>query len=101
MVLTLSFYQQPNTLFDRIQSDFRLYPMAMHIHLTPEKEEIIKGENETGHCRTAEEVVAKALQALRDKERSAATATSGRQQREAVLEMLDFAKKNHVRLDGV
>lgn len=80
---------------------FELNSMAMHIHLTPEQEEIIRGEIETGHCRTAEEVVAKALQALLDKKQSAATAPSGRQQREAVLEMLDFVEKNHVRLEGV
>ena len=78
----------------------------MNIHLTPEQEEIIRSEIENGHCGTAEEVVAKALQSLLPEsarlgpgEKAQSTPPGG--QREAVLEMLDFAQKNSVRLEDV
>lgn len=71
----------------------------MQINLTPEQEAMIRGEIATGHYRTPEEVVAKALHTLLEKEPGAASQPHG--QREAVREMLDFVEKNHVRLDGV
>jgi putative addiction module CopG family antidote len=74
----------------------------MNIHLTPEQEKIVKDKLESGHFRTVEEVIGEALQALREKERLVASATlSSDAQRAAVREMLAFAEKNHVRLDGV
>lgn len=39
----------------------------MHINLTPEQERIVRDELKSGHFRTAEEVIAKALEALREK----------------------------------
>ncbi|HWZ46360.1 MAG TPA: hypothetical protein VNW97_23005 [Candidatus Saccharimonadales bacterium] len=79
---------------------------SMNIHLTPEQEEIIRGEIENGHCGTAEEVIARALQNLlpdgaRLGPAEKAQSTLPRGQREAVLEMLDFAKKHSVRLEDV
>ena len=73
----------------------------MNIRLTPEQEKIVKEELESGHFRTIEEVVGEALRALREK---AVLATSGGPtgaEREAVREMIAFAEKNHVRLEGV
>jgi Arc/MetJ-type ribon-helix-helix transcriptional regulator len=71
----------------------------MNIKLTPEQAEIIKGELKSGHFHTVEEVIGKALQALRTK--SSAVETPDGAQREAVREMLAFVEKNHVRLEGV
>jgi len=38
---------------------------AMTINLTPEQEKIVKEELESGHFRTAEELISQALRALR------------------------------------
>lgn len=73
----------------------------MNINLTPEQERLVKDELRSGHFRTVEEVIAKALQALREKERASRIATSNGAQREAVREMLAFVEKNRVRLEGV
>jgi putative addiction module CopG family antidote len=73
----------------------------MNINLTPEQERIVKDELKTGHFRSAEEVIDEALQALREKENSAAITPSNGTQREAVREMLAFVEKNRVRLEGV
>ncbi len=74
---------------------------AMNINLTPEQEKIVKDELKAGHFRTVEEVIAEALQALRDRERSSATITPNGAQCEAVREMLAFVERNRVRLEGV
>ena len=74
---------------------------AMKINLTPEQEKIAEDELKTGRFRTAEEVIAQALQALREKERSASLGTANGGQREAVREMLAFVEKNRTRLDGI
>ncbi|MGH9688272.1 MAG: hypothetical protein ACRD5K_14405 [Candidatus Acidiferrales bacterium] len=71
----------------------------MNVDLTPEQERIVKIEMKTGRFHSVEEVIGEALQALRDKERSAAG--SNGTQREAVREMIEFVEKNRVRLDGV
>ena len=42
----------------------------MNINLTPEQEQIVNDELKSGHFRSAEEVIAKALVALREKVRS-------------------------------
>jgi len=73
----------------------------MKIKLNPDQEKIIRDELQSGHFRNVEEVIAEALQALREKERSQSAATPNGQQRDAVREMLDFVEKNHTRLDTV
>lgn len=73
----------------------------MNIRLTPEQETIVNEELKSGHFRTAEEVIAEALQALREKERAAAAGTPNGRQREAVHEMLAFVEKNRTRLEGI
>ncbi len=81
-----------------------LVPMefrTMNIRLTPEQEKIVQDELKSGHFRTAEEVIAEALQALREKERSLNASADGGKQREAVREMLAFVEKNRTRLDGI
>lgn len=72
----------------------------MNVDLTPEQERIIKRELKTGRFHSAEEVIAEALRALRDRETSAAAASNGAQG-EAVREMLAFVEQNRVRLEGV
>jgi putative addiction module CopG family antidote len=74
---------------------------AMNINLTPEQEKIVKDELNSGHFHTVEEVIAEALQVLREKERSAGAGSPNGAQREAVREMLAFVEKNRVRLEGV
>lgn len=73
----------------------------MNIHLTPEQEKIVEEELNSGNYRTVEEVIAEALQALREKERSMSPGASNGAQHEAVREMLAFLEKNCVRLDGI
>ena len=73
----------------------------MNINLTPEQERIVKDKLESGHFRSVEEVIGEALQVLREKEQSSAGVTVNGAQREAVREMLAFAEKNRVRLEGV
>jgi len=73
----------------------------MNIRLTREQEKIVEDELSAGHFRTAEEVIAKALQALRGKEHSARGGTAEDAQREAVREMLSFAETNRTRLGDV
>ena len=73
----------------------------MKIHLPPELEKIVIEELKIGHFRTAEEVIAQALQALREKEQSSPPRSENGAQREAVREMLDFVEKNRVRLTDV
>jgi putative addiction module CopG family antidote len=73
----------------------------MNIKLNPEQEKIVKDELQSGHFRNVEEVIAEALQALREKERSQRGIRPNGQQRDAVREMLAFVEKNHTRLDTV
>jgi Arc/MetJ-type ribon-helix-helix transcriptional regulator len=73
----------------------------MHIKLSPEQERIVKNEVQSGHFRNVEEVIAEALQTLREKERSQRATKPNGQQREAVREMLAFVEKNHTRLDTI
>ena len=73
----------------------------MNINLTPEQEAIVKAELKSGHFRTAEEVIAEALQALREKERSLVPGAANGEQRKAVAEMLRFVEANHVKLEGI
>ena len=73
----------------------------MNINLTPEQEKIVKEELESGRSRTVEEIVGKALHALREKEQTSSPSTPNGAQSEAVREMLAFVEKNLVRLEGV
>ncbi len=73
----------------------------MKINLTPEQEQIVKDELKSGHFQTAEEVIAEALRALRERERSSNASSGDGKQGEAVRDMLAFVEKNRTRLDGV
>ena len=73
----------------------------MHVNLTPEQEKIVQDELKSGHFRTAEEVIAVALEALREKEQALAGSGANGAQREAVREMLAFVETHRVRLEGV
>jgi hypothetical protein len=73
----------------------------MTINLTPEQEQIIKAELKSGRFRTAEDVIAQALEALRKKEPTSSPATDGDKHREAVREMLRFVEQNRVTLQGI
>jgi putative addiction module CopG family antidote len=73
----------------------------MNIKLNPEQEKIVKDELQSGHFRSVAEVIAEALQALREKDRSQRAVRPDGQQRDAVREMLAFVEKNHTRLDTV
>ena len=73
----------------------------MNVKVTPENEKIIKEELDSGHFRSIEEVIGKALLVLREKELALRASTSNGSQQEAVREMVDFVEKNRVRLEGV
>ncbi len=73
----------------------------MNINLTPEQERIVKDELKLGHFRSAEEVIAKALAALREKERSSVAGDSNGNHEGAVREMLKFVEANRTPLGGV
>jgi Arc/MetJ-type ribon-helix-helix transcriptional regulator len=72
----------------------------MNINLTPEQERILNDELRSGHFRSAEEVIAKALVILREKERSSAAGDSNGSQEGAVREMLTFVEENRTPLRG-
>ena len=72
----------------------------MNINLTPEQERIVNDELKSGHFRSAEEVIAKALVALREKERSSLADDNGHYD-DAVREMLNFVEKNRTPLPGI
>jgi Arc/MetJ-type ribon-helix-helix transcriptional regulator len=73
----------------------------MNINLTPEQERIVNDELKSGHFRSAEEVISKALVALREKERSSLVSDTNDHQDEAVREMLDFVEKNRTPLEDI
>ena len=73
----------------------------MNINLTPEQERIVNDELQAGHFRSAEEVIAKALTALREKERSSITGESNGRSETAVREMLNFVEANRTPLQDV
>ena len=73
----------------------------MNVKLTPEQEQIVNRELQSGHFRTAEEVISKALQVLQGKEHSASNASTNGEHQRAVQEMLNFVEKNRTRLDGI
>jgi Arc/MetJ-type ribon-helix-helix transcriptional regulator len=73
----------------------------MNINLTPEQEQIVNDELKSGHFRTAQEVIAQALLALREKDRSSVASEDNGQRANAVREMLTFVEKNRTPLQGV
>jgi Arc/MetJ-type ribon-helix-helix transcriptional regulator len=73
----------------------------MNIKLTPEQQRLIEREVESGHFRTAEEVIAEALLALQEKGSAQTAEGANGDHREAVQAMLAFAERNRTRLDGV
>ncbi len=73
----------------------------MNINLTPELERIVNDELRSGQFRSAEEVVAKALLVLREKEVSAATEVNNGGYESAVQEMLNFVAENRTPLRDV
>jgi putative addiction module CopG family antidote len=74
---------------------------AMNIKLTPEQVRMVEEELKTGHFRSIEEVIAEALQALREKEHASIGAKTNGSQQDAVREMLNFVERNHARLEGI
>jgi putative addiction module CopG family antidote len=73
----------------------------MNINLTPEQEQIVNDELKSGHFRSAEEVIAQALGALRERERSSVAEDSNGHYQAAVREMLNFVEKNRTPLQGI
>ncbi len=73
----------------------------MTINLTPEQEKIIEDELNSGHFRTAEEVISRALNVLQETALSASPSVDDGNRREAVREMLRFAEQNRTPLQGV
>lgn len=73
----------------------------MNINLTPEQERIVNDELKSGHFRSAEEVIAQALVALREKEGSSLAGDSNGRHDDAVREMLNFAQENRTPLQGI
>lgn len=72
----------------------------MNVNLTPEQERIVNDELRSGNFRSVEEVIAQALAALREKERSSAAGASNGDQANAVQEMLNFVTENRTPLQG-
>jgi Arc/MetJ-type ribon-helix-helix transcriptional regulator len=73
----------------------------MNIRLTPEQEKIVEAELQSGHFRTAGEVIEEALQALHKKGRASDAVASHNFRREAVSAILTFVEKNRTRLEGI
>lgn len=73
----------------------------MNVNLTPEQEQIVNDELKSGHFRSVEEVIATALEALREKERSSLGGDSNGNQESAVQEMLKFVAENRTPLQGI
>jgi Arc/MetJ-type ribon-helix-helix transcriptional regulator len=75
--------------------------LVMTISLTPEQEKIVEDELRSGNSRTVEEVIGKALQALKQRETASSQGVVSREEQEAVRRMLEFAEQNRTRLDGL
>ena len=74
---------------------------AVTINLTPEQEKIVKEELQSGHFRTAEELISQALHALLATAPSSSASADNGKRREAVCEMMNFAEKNRTSLQGI
>ncbi len=73
----------------------------MTINLTPEQERIVKEELKSGHFRTTEELISRALHALLASVPSSSASADNGRRREAVREMMNFVEKNRTPLQGV
>jgi hypothetical protein len=73
----------------------------MNINLTPDLERIVNDELRSGHFRSAEEVIAKALAVLREKEPLAVAGDNNGGYESAVKEMLNFVAANRTVLQGI
>jgi len=73
----------------------------MTINLTPEQEKLVKEELESGHFRTAEELISQALNALRAMVAPSNKTGKNGSHRKAVHEMMEFVEKNHTSLEGI
>jgi len=73
----------------------------MNINLTPEQERIVNDELKSGHFQSAEEVIAQALVALREKESSSLAGDGNGHHEGAVREMLNFVEENRTPLQGI
>jgi Arc/MetJ-type ribon-helix-helix transcriptional regulator len=74
----------------------------MNINLTPEQERIVSEEVKSGHFPSAEEVIAKALIALREKDGTSFAASRAVDDGDrAVREMMNFVEKNRIPLPDV
>jgi hypothetical protein len=67
----------------------------MTINLTPEQQKIIEDELKSGRFRTVEEVISRALSALRDAAHPSISHMDDGKRHEAVREMLRFVEQNH------
>jgi Arc/MetJ-type ribon-helix-helix transcriptional regulator len=74
---------------------------AMTINLTPEQEKIVKEELESGHFRTAEELISQALHTLLASAPSSSADVDNGRRREAVRDMMNFVEKNRTSLQGI
>jgi Arc/MetJ-type ribon-helix-helix transcriptional regulator len=72
----------------------------MNVHLNPEQERIVNDQLKSGQFRSAEEVIAEALSALREGRLLPGGDNNG-QQEEAVREMLSFVEKSRTPLREV
>ena len=73
----------------------------MNINLTPEQERIVNEELRSGHFQSAEEVIARALVALRERDRLSVAGGGNVHHEGAVREMLNFVAENRTPLQGV
>lgn len=74
----------------------------MIVKLTPEQERLVEEELRVGGYRTAEEVIARALEALRHTAHASDQTAQRRQaQRQAVQDMLEFVERNRTPLVDV
>jgi Arc/MetJ-type ribon-helix-helix transcriptional regulator len=73
----------------------------MNVKLTSEQEQIVQEELRSGHFRTAEEVIGGALEALRERGKTAMNSTGTVTPDEAVRDMLAFIDKHRVRLEDI
>jgi len=74
---------------------------AMTINLTPEQEKIVKEELESGHFRTAEELISQALHTLLATAPSSSASTDNGGRHKAVREMISFVERNRTSLQGI
>ena len=74
---------------------------TMNINLNPEQERIVNDELKSGHFRSAEEVIAKALVALRESERSSVAADSNGRYEAPCGTCSTLSRQNRTPLQGV